>query len=208
MQTVLNKYFPSSPVFAETWYGWGHPKYNVEATYNSFMQIRSNSVTYGFSMNDYEKALKYNPDFFVNGLKPNANGLQLGYRILPASIEFSKETVANGEIRFSSKWINTGTGVLYRHYPLKLSLVSASGKEVYSAVCEDFNITRLVKGDTYEYATSFRLPGKRKLPSGTYEVRIALIDKNNNNKNAIKMPVGDVTNTTACYAIGTIRIKK
>jgi hypothetical protein len=52
------------------------------------------------------------------------------------------------------------------------------------------------------------LPGKRKLPSGTYEVRIALIDKNNNNKNVIKMPIGDVTNTTAGYAIGTIRIKK
>jgi hypothetical protein len=204
MQTVLNKYFPSSPVFSETWYGWGHPKYNVEATYNSFMQIRSNSITYGFSMNDYKKAFKYDPDFFVKGLKPNASGFQIGYRILPSYIEYDKQAKAGGEIRFSSRWQNTGAGVLYRHYPLKFSLIDASGKEVYTAVCEDFNITRLIKDETYEYNTSFPLPVE--LAPGTYKLRIALADKNNKNKSTIKMPIGSVANDTVDYEIGSIRI--
>jgi hypothetical protein len=203
MQTVIDRYFPTSPVFAETWYGWNPSAYSVGGTYNSFMQVRSNGATYGFSMNDYRKALEYNPDFFADGLKPDANKLQLGYRILPVRIEFSKDAVAGREILFSSKWQNTGTGVLYRHYPLRFSLVAASGKEVYSAVCEDFTITRLVKGEMYEYNTSFRLPGE--LASGTYKVRIALADKNSGNKSAIKMPIGSASDTDG-YIIGNIEI--
>jgi hypothetical protein len=202
MQTVLNDYFPTSPVFAETWYGWGDPTY-LSQEYNSFIQVRSNGVSCG----DYRKALAYNPDFFANGLKPNASGVQIGYRILPVNIKYSKEAVADGEILFSSKWKNTGTGVLYRHYPLKLSLIAASGQEVYTAVCDDFDITRLVRGETYEYNTSFRLPsGANKLAPGTYKVWIALADKNNNNKSAIKMPIGSITNITADYVIGEILI--
>jgi len=206
MQTVLKNYFPTSPVFAETWYGWGYPEHSLREAYNSFMQVRSNGITYGFSVDDYRKALAYDLNFFVDGLKPNASGVQIGYRILPVSIEFSKEAVADGEILFSSKWTNTGTGVLYRHYPLKLTLVAASGQEVYTAVCDDFDLTRLVKGETYEYATSFRLPGTDALPPGKYKVQIALADKNNNNKSAIKMPIGSVTNLTGDYVIGEINI--
>jgi hypothetical protein len=203
MQTVIDRYFPSSPVFAETWYGWNPSAHSVGGTYDGFLQVRSNGATYGFSVNDYQRALQYDPNFFVNGLKPNADKQQLGYRILPVRIEFSKDAVVGGEIRFASKWQNMGTGVLYRHYPLRFSLVAASGKEAYSAVCEDFNITRLVRGETYEYNTSFRLPDE--LASGTYKVRIALADKNSGNKSAIKMPIGS-TPGTAGYVIGNTKI--
>jgi hypothetical protein len=210
MQTVLDTWFPASPVFAETWYGWGHPEHNAGQAYNSFMKIRSNAANYDFCIDRYwmlkNRELAYNPDFFINGLRPDANGLQLGYRILPERIEYSREALSGGEIRFSSRWINTGAGVLYRHYPLRVSLVAASGKEVYSAVCEDFDITRLIKGETYEYSTVFPLPGAAALPPGKYSLQIALADKNNSNRPAIKMPIGSTTNTTASYTTGNIEI--
>jgi hypothetical protein len=205
MQTVIDRYFPASPVYAETWYGWAYPQHSLEGGYDCFMQIRSNSANFGFyRQSDIERALAYDPDFFVKGLRPNANGVQLGYRILPVSIECNREVAVGGEIRFSSKWQNTGVGVLYRHYPLKFSLTTASGREVYSSVCEDFDITRLVKGETYNYETSFRLPDG--IAPGTYKVRIALADKNNNNNSAIKMPIGSAVNNTADYVIGNIKI--
>jgi hypothetical protein len=206
MQAVLDAYFPASPVFAETWYGWGHPEHDAGLAYNSFMKMRCNSVNYDFVIKRHAmgREYAYDPNFFVNGLRPDRNGLQIGYRILPVNITFSKDAVAGGEIRFSSEWQNTGTGVLYRHYPLKLSLIAASGREVYTAVCEDFNITRLIKGETYGYSTSFRLPDG--LAPGTYKVRIALADKNNGNKSAIKMPLGSADNKTADYVIGSIKI--
>jgi hypothetical protein len=209
MNAVLKDYFPAAPVFAETYFGWGYTQYDAGAAYNAFMGIRCNSVNYDFCLGRFSmgREYAYNPNFFVNGLKPNANGVQIGYRIIPVSIEFSKDAVGDGEILFSSKWKNTGTGVLYRHYPLKLSLVAASGKEVYTSVCDDFDITQLVRGGMYEYNTTFRLPsGANKLAPGTYKVRIALADKNNNNKSAIKMPIGLATNTTADYVIGNIII--
>jgi hypothetical protein len=198
MTTIIKDYFPASPVFAETWYGWDPSLYSVGGTYDNFMRLRCNSVNYDFriSSHSWGREYAYNPNFFANGLRPDRNGFQIGYRILPVRIEFSKEAVAGGEILFSSKWQNTGAGVLYRHYPLRVSLVAASGKEVYSAVCEDFNITRLIKGETYEYNTSFRVPGE--LAPGAYKVRIALTD----NKNAIKMPIGNADS----YVIGNIRI--
>jgi hypothetical protein len=212
MQTVLDAYFPASPVFAETWYGWGHPEHNAGQAYNSFMKVRSNGVNYDFCIDRYnmskDRELAYSPNFFADGLRPDANGLQIGYRILPASIEFSREAAIGGEIRFSSKWINSGTGVLYRHYPLKVSLIAASGKEVWSAVCEDFDITRLTKGETYEYSTSFRLSEANAPKPGNYKLRIALADKNDNNRSAIKMPLGSAPNTTPDYIIGDIKIRE
>jgi hypothetical protein len=207
MQTVLDDYFPASPVFAETWYGWGHPEHNAGLAYNSFMKIRSNAVNYDFCISRYgmtaDREYRYNPNFFINGLRPNANGLQIGYRILPARIELNGSATVGGEIRFASQWINTGTGVLYRHYPLKVSLTTASGVEVWSSVCDDFNITRLVKGEVYEYVRSFRLPAG--LAAGTYKVRIALVD--GNGQSAIRMPVGSADSKAAGYVIGSILIK-
>ncbi|MDR2626489.1 MAG: DUF4832 domain-containing protein [Dysgonamonadaceae bacterium] len=203
MQAVINRYFPASPVFTETWYGWGYPRHSVEEGYDSFLQVRSNGATYGFSRNSVRRALAYDPDFFAKGLKPNVDGVQLGYRILPAKVVFNRQTVGNGEIRFSSEWVNTGVGVLYRHYPLKLSLINESGEEVYASVREDFNITRLVRGDTYSYNAFFSLPG---LAPGVYMLQIALVHKNNPDKSMIRMPIGDTSNTSANYVIGTVTI--
>jgi hypothetical protein len=204
INTVLARYFPSAPLFAETWFGWS-TAYNVEATYNSFCLVRSNGATFGFNYDD-TRALAYDPDFFTNGLKPNDNGDQLGYRILPSKIEFNKEANAGGKLHFSSEWKNKGSGVLYRDHPLGLSLVDASGAEVYFAVRDDFDITTLVKGQTYKVDTAFNLPAADKLAPGTYKIRIALVDKNNNNKSTIKLPLGDPSSESLDYEIGTLKI--
>jgi hypothetical protein len=173
----------------------------VDGTNNSFLKVRSNAVNYSFAQQgQYQRALDYNPNFFTDLLKPNADGEQIGYRILPNSIEYNKDGVTGGQIQFASRWKNKGVGVLYRHYPLKLSLVAASGQEVYAKVFNDFNITRLVKGEIYEYSTTLDLP----VPPGEYKLRIALVDKDNGNRSAIRMPIGSTDNQTDDYVIGTV----
>jgi hypothetical protein len=67
----------------------------------------------------------------------------------------------------------------------------------------DFNITRLVRGETYRYDAVFSLPA---LTDGVYQLQIALTDKNNPGKGAIKMPIGVPDNPSADYVIGTVTI--
>jgi hypothetical protein len=201
MQSVLKDYFPSSPVFCETWYGWNPVAYSVEGTYKNFLKVRSNGINYSFTQPyEYQRAIDYDPDFFINALRPNGDDTQIGYRILPVNIEYGKDGVVGGKIRFFSQWKNKGVGVLYRHYPLKLSLLAASGQEVFSKICDDFNITRLVKGEIYDYSTTLDLSVK----PGEYKLQIALVDKNNSNRSAIRMPIGNADNKTADYVIGTV----
>lgn len=207
IRRVVNNYFPASPVFGETNYGWNLNMLNVEAVLSSFHQLRANIATFGFYRGNYKNALAYNPNFFSDTLKPDSSGNCIGYRILPTVIQYNKEANTGGKIHFYSQWENVGVGVLYNQYYLGLSLTDSQGNEVYFAIRDNFDITRLVKGgDPYVFSTSFNLPKANKLPAGTYDVRIALVDPTNNYKSSIAMPI-DGDDGKLNYKIGQITLK-
>ena len=204
---ILSEYFPASPVFGETNYGWNLERLNVEAVLSSMHTLRANITTFGFYKGNYEYALQYNEDFFVNTLRPDKNGKVIGYRILPTAIQYNKEANTGGKIHFSSQWENTGVGVLYNRYVLGLSLVDAQGKEVYFAVRNDFDVTELIlESEPYRFSTDFNLPSASELPAGTYDIRIALVDPYNNYKSAIAMPI-DGNDGELNYKIGEITLR-
>lgn len=204
---ILSEYFPASPVFGETNYGWNLERLNVEAVLSSMHTLRANITTFGFYKGNYEYALQYNGDFFVNTLRPDKNGKVIGYRILPTAIQYNKEANTGGKIHFSSQWENTGVGVLYNRYVLGLSLVDAQGKEVYFAVRNDFDVTKLIlESEPYRFSTDFNLPSASELPAGTYDIRIALVDPYNNYKSAIAMPI-DGNDGELNYKIGEITLR-
>lgn len=207
LNTLFAKYYPGTPVFAETVYGWDLTNLNVAATYTSFCKVHSNIATFGFFKGNYENAIEYNKNFFTDTLRPNENGDVIGYRILPSKVQYNKEANTDGKIHFSSEWKNLGAGILYNRYGLGLSLTDAEGKEVYFAVRDDFDITELTKeGGVYRYASDFNLPGSEKLPAGTYTLRLALVDETNNHKSTIAMPIGG-DDGALNYAVGEIILK-
>ncbi len=207
---LRKKNFPNTPVFSESVNGLASTT-DVITSYMAFCAARANIATFGFFKGNYEKIYSYPYDYFEETLKPSErfDYQTIGYRILPKKITFSKEANVGGKIEFSSEWVNTGSGVLYRDYPLCLSLTDETGKEVYVAYRDDdFDLTKLTKeSGTYTYTTKFNLPTADKLPAGTYTARIALVDKNNNNKSAIALPIGETGNQSRDYAIGKITIK-
>lgn len=208
IRRILNEYFPSTPLFGETNWGWNLERLNVEAVISSIHSLRANIATFGFFKGNYEYALQYDKDFFAKYMKPDPKtGKVLGYRIIPTAIQYNKEANTGGKIHFTSQWENVGVGVLYNHYSLGLSLTDKNGKEVYFAIRDDFDITELVsESDPYLFSTTFNLPTADKLAAGTYEVRIALVDKHNNYKSSIAMPIsGDDGNLN--YKIGEITLK-
>lgn len=208
MRTILDEYFPQNPVFSESNFGWSTTMLNIDSTYASFCKERVNIATFGFYTGNYQNAIAWKEDFFTATLKPNDDGDVIGYRIIPSKVTFNKEANSGGRLHFSSEWKNTGAGVLYRHYPLGLSLKDSTGKEVYFAVRNDFNITSLIKeSSAYTYETTFNLPKADELPKGEYTVEISLVDKNDNYRNAIAMPIGTVGNTARSYPVGKLLIK-
>ncbi len=199
--------FPSAPVFGETNYGWNLDLLVVEQVLANMGKLRANIATFGFYKGNYQHAITYNPNFFTDTLKPHPQRTVIGYRILPTVISYNSEANVDGKLHFTSQWENVGAGVLYRHYSLGVSLVDENGKEVYFAVRDDFDITTLIKeSEPYQYTTSFNLPGEDVLAPGEYSVRIALVDKNNNYKSSIAMPIaGNDGNLN--YEIGKITLK-
>ncbi len=204
------KNYPQTPVFAESCWGMSE-RTNVVTSYASFCAARANVATFGFYKGNYERILDYPYDYLNESLVPSErfDNQTIGYRIYPTLVKFSAEANVGGKIEFESAWVNTGSGVLYRDYPLCLSLADASGKEVYVAYRdEDFDLTSLLKeSEPYEYATTFNLPGGDSLPAGTYTLRIALADRNNNGKSAVAMPIGKNADTMRDYALGKITLK-
>lgn len=210
------KNYPATPVFAESCYGWDTEKLSIDSAYRSFCLARSNVATFGFFKGNYEAATDFNPDFYTDTMRPSDRYYDeeedtyytIGYRIRPERISFNKEANTGGKIHFESSWVNTGWGVLYNDYPLALSLSDADGKEVYVAIRDDFDITGLIRESApYAYSTAFNLPGADVLPAGVYTVRVALVDKYDNNRSAIAMPLSTDSNETRDYAIGTITLK-
>lgn len=204
LKKFIADYYPHSPIFSETWNGFNPEQINIYVQWECFKEARVNTATYGFNKNNYMKMPR---DLFEKGLK------EMGYRILPSEIKYSETASRGGTFVFDSLWTNTGCGIMYKHYPLCVTLIDAAGEEVYMALREDFDLTELVSEKygslkngvcEYRYKTEFKIPTD--LKKGKYNLNISLVDKYNNYHDAVAMPLGENANETRRYKIGTLQI--
>ncbi len=204
LKRFIKDYYPKTPIFSETWNGFSPDTTNIYTQWECFKEVRVNTATYGFNKGNH---MKMPNDLYEKGLK------EMGYRILPNEIKYSKSAKQGGSFKFESLWSNSGCGVMYKHYPLCVTLTNANGEEVYMALREDFNLTHLLSDDygqdasgiyEYSYNTEFRIP--KDLAKGKYNLNISLVDKYNNYHDAIAMPIVENANEVRSYNIGTLEI--
>jgi hypothetical protein len=145
----------------------------------------------------YRRCMREDKATFEKGLKSGG----LGYRLVPVSISYPSEVEAGHIMLFRHSWENRNVGRLYAHRALKLFLIDDKGKEIFTLIEKGFNLTRLVKGETYSVVTSFKT--KESIPPGKYNVLLALVDQNEKPDIQLGIEGNDGHNR---YRIGTIRI--
>jgi hypothetical protein len=98
----------------------------------------------------------------------------MGYRLVLASADFPPELHPGESWALQQVWLNRNVGRSYVQYPLRVYLVDAGGKAVWSAEDARFDPRGFVKGSTYPVSSTFTLP--EELPAGRYQLKIALVD--------------------------------
>ncbi len=201
------KNYPAAPVFAETVWGTGE-RNDPESSYLAFCAARANIATFGFYEGNYRKMYELPYDYYAETLKPSARfeNQVIGYRILPSRIRYTKETSAGGALRLESTWINTGCGVLYRHYPLCVRLQGETGCEVFREYRPDFDLTGLTK-ESGEYAYNAVFPLPDGLLRGTYTLTVSLVGEYGGKESRVALPLGKGDFDSREYEIGKVKIR-
>jgi hypothetical protein len=149
----------------------------------------SKQSTYDTQMTDLQ-------DMFEAGLK--AGGL--GYRFVLSSATYDDRVLAGGVFALKQTWVNRNVGRAYRVYPLKVYFIDPdTGKEIWSAVDGKFDQTSWIKGQSYNVTSRFSLPAE--VPSGTYDLRVAMVDGTGKPVISLAIAGGD---TQKRYRIGSV----
>lgn len=95
---------------------------------------------------------------------------RMGYRFILRRLEYPKAVKAGSMMPIHMWWRNAGVAPIYREYTLALDLLSASGRAVLHVPA---NLTEWLPGDAV-VDRSLYVP--EDLPSGTYKVRVGMLD--------------------------------
>ncbi|MGN0492595.1 MAG: DUF4832 domain-containing protein [Acutalibacteraceae bacterium] len=200
---VSDRSFPNSPTSAETWYGWKPEEFDIDATLNCFYQWHTNTIQFAFRPGIAEALyVQYNKQL-TDAAK------RIGYRLLPTTVEVPANIKVGEEFEIVSTWTNSSFGVCYRRYPIKYTLKDKDGNEVWSAVDEGFDQTKLIKGQKYKFTSTIKLPDEFK-NSGEYGLYISLIDPDTG-KDRIALPIDQPKGTdkdSRQYKICDIQIER
>lgn len=111
-----------------------------------------------------------------------------GYRLYPSQIKVSKN---DHEIKIRHRWKNLGVGVLPNNHPnwnnkyqLSFVLIDRKGKVRYLFTEEKANPGTWLKGQKYDYVTSFHVPANL---SGAYFLCVGITDKTKKNAPGIEL---------------------
>ena len=155
--------------------------------YQSLMNYHINIAhTWVYNRKLYNEHTSDYRDLYEAGLK--AGGL--GYRFALTSATYNKQVSAGGEFRLDQTWVNRNVGRAYRVYPLKVYFIDPdTGREVWSGIDKDFDQTPWIKGQSYNVTSNFPIPDN--IPSGTYDLRIAMVDGTGGPRIALAIAGGD-----------------
>ncbi|MBC8034004.1 MAG: DUF4832 domain-containing protein [Chitinophagaceae bacterium] len=204
---LARKYWEDRPIITE-WYG-------IYGNYNDTASGRNKNWS-GWSFTDaVDQALdehglmaEMSRDLDTTDavLKTSAFKLlaeKTGYRLVLAKAFFPKE-IKNGEsIILRQLWKNQGVSRLYVKHALRVFLIDNKGKEAWSAIDPSFDPTGWSRGSVYEEYSQFS--GTKNIPSGTYQLKIALTDPMGQPAIALGMEGGD---RQLRYYLGEIKISE
>ncbi len=96
---------------------------------------------------------------------------KMGYRFVLRRFSYPDEVKINGKLPFKSWWENNGVAPCYKDFTLAIRLKSGDQMAVLPT---DANIREWMPGDNVCDGSLF-VPGD--LPSGTYQVQVAIVDR-------------------------------
>lgn len=168
MDQRLWKHWPKIPCIGELSNYVGFDR----TDYQSFMDYHVNiGHTWVYNRKLYDEHTNDYRHLYEAGL--NAGGL--GYRFVLTSATYDKHISAGDTLTINQTWVNRNVGRAYRVYPLKVYFIDLdTGKEIWSGADKEFNQISWIKGRNYDVTSKFQTPSN--LPSGTYELRIAMVD--------------------------------
>jgi len=76
-----------------------------------------------------------------------------------------------------------------------------TGREVWSGIDENFDQTAWIKGKSYQVTSKFSIPSN--IPSGTHDLRIAMVDGTGTPRISLGIAGGDLQKR---YRIGTVTV--
>lgn len=111
---------------------------------------------------------------FEGDLQKNLNRIhnKLGYRFVLKSIRYKEFAVSGQNLPIEISWENKGSAPFYYNWPVELSLSDAEGNIVASILTDD-DIRKWLPGKA---TTSQGLQIPEKLPTGIYDLCIAILD--------------------------------
>jgi hypothetical protein len=134
------------------------------------LEWHSNYAHFYMDAASYRRAMREDQPRFARGLEPGG----LGYRLALSQVAFPDRARPGQLLPLRQRWVNRNVGRCYRRHPLRLYLVDSAGEAVYAESDTAFDPTSWVRGESYDVTSVFHLP--KDLPSGTYELRVALAD--------------------------------
>ena len=147
----------------------------------------------------YRRAAKEDSERFARGLLPGG----LGFRLVLTEASWPGTLAPGRLLLLKQRWENRNAGRCYKRHPLKLYLTDKSGGEAFSEEDISFDQTHWIRGQSYERTSVFHLP--EKLPEGTYDLRIAMVDDTGNPALRLGIEGGDERKR---YSLGTISIAR
>ncbi len=126
----------------------------------------------------------------------------IGYRFVLTNAQYPAEVAAGESFTFDHTWVNRATGKSPEQYPLKIYLVDGNGRTVWYGTDSEFDQRRFFKGNSYSAQSTFSLPAH--LKGGTYDVKIAMVDRLSGNP-AIELAI-EGKDAEKRYTIGQVTV--
>ncbi|RPJ49633.1 MAG: DUF4832 domain-containing protein, partial [Chloroflexi bacterium] len=145
----------------------------------------------------YRRSKREDTQSFARGLQPGG----LGYRLVLEEASYPDQIRPGQLLLLRQKWANRNVARLYKRHMLKLYLIGADGKEVFSEPDRAFDPTGWVAGETYRLTSVFHL--SKNLPVGKYDLLVALADVTGVPRIALGITGGDGQRR---YKLGQIEV--
>lgn len=198
---VVDQYWRTLPFLGE---GWGYDEIKDVGTYGTIeenvkivLQYHTNFYHFYSFAQSYRRMMRDDRATMEKGLRSGG----LGYRLVLTSASWPKEVPAGHLLLIDQEWRNRNVGRLYVHHPLKVCLMDSQGKERFSGLDWDIDVTSFVKGESCSRTSVIQLP--EDLTPGDYDLRIALAD--GTAKPRIRLAIQGADSEMR-YKLGTIRI--
>jgi hypothetical protein len=200
---TMEKYWRNSLMWAEG--NWTYMEVKDEGIHGTlqenidiFKDWHSNYAHLYTDSESYRREMREDRGVFEDSLRSGG----LGYRLVPLNVSWPNQLHAGDLLLMPSKWVNRNVGRAYVRFPLKVYLTDPQGNEIFSAEDPSFSETDWVRGEEYPVNTLIQLSSK--IPQGTYDLRIALVDEHG--KPSIRMPISG-EDSQLRYRLGTIVIQ-